>query len=155
MNTMTNWFRAMFGRFLAFGLASTAREAGARLGADVLSAQSALASEAAATLDAADSLKDRDDEIRKEVADLLSRGVADTVRTYQRFANFELGEDEAREALVSSPFSIGSAPVASLLRPEAEEQKAVEGPGAREGEPAKKRGPGRPKGSKNKPRNPG
>lgn len=153
MNTMTNWFRAMFGRFLAFGLASTAREAGARLGADVLSAQSALASEAAATLDAADSLKDRDDEIRKEVADLLSRGVADTVRTYQRFANFELGEDEAREALVSSPFSIGSAPIESLSRPDPE-QKAVEGPGAGEGEPAKKRGPGRPKGSKNKPKNP-
>lgn len=154
MNTISRLCMLIFGRVLLFGVSSSARGVGARVGADVLDSQRELASQAAATLDAADAMKVADDEIRKEVADLLSRGVADTVRTYQRFANFELTEDEAKEALVANPFSAGSEPDASLS-PRDSERKAVEGPGAGEGGAVKRRGPGRPPGAKNRPKNPG
>lgn len=149
MNLPSQWFPAFIKFFLALLTKSAAHEETAQFGVNALRAQRALAAEAVETLQAADGLKVGDDAYRKEVADLLSSGVADVLRTYKRVSNFEMSGDEGREALEANPFSQGSAPAAPLSPPAAGPKALA---GEAEGQGVVKRPVGRPPGAKNRPR---
>lgn len=105
---LTDWFKDIIGRFVAFGVTTTVQENAARLASDVMRANQDATVVASEGMNLVKKLGNSGDEDQRLIAELLKQGTLHTLTVMNQVTSGQMSVSEGREALAENPTSATS-----------------------------------------------